>query len=146
MPLCMFSCVWMGCAGRYHYTHWHCSPTRRSFLTGRLPVHHGEQLSPNADDDIDLRMTWISEKLAGVGYTAHWFGKMHTGFRSFRHLGFQHNFTETSIGSLQTGGAYSGPQHTTRWQVCCRPASAFRCWHHACIEQHFVAVCLSFLA
>ena len=28
-----------------HYTHWHCSPTRRSFISGRLPVHHHEQLS-----------------------------------------------------------------------------------------------------
>ena len=30
-----------------HYTHWHCSPTRRSFISGRLPVHHHEQLSGN---------------------------------------------------------------------------------------------------
>jgi hypothetical protein len=100
----------------YHYTHWHCSPTRRSFLTGRLPIHHGEQLSDNSGDDIDLRMTWISEKLAGVGYDAHWFGKYHTGVRSFRHLAFQHNFSSTSMGSLQTGGQYSGPNHDTRWQ------------------------------
>lgn len=25
-----------------HYVHWHCSPTRRSVLTGRLPLHHSE--------------------------------------------------------------------------------------------------------
>ena len=67
-----------------HYTHWHCSPTRRSFLSGRLPIHHGEQLSNDDSDDIDLRMTWISGKLASAGYEGHWFGKWHTGFRSVR--------------------------------------------------------------
>lgn len=99
----------------HHYTHWHCSPTRRSFLTGRLPIHHGEQLSGNAGDDIDLRMTWVSEKLKSQGYKTHWFGKMHTGFRSFNHLGFRKGF-DTNVGSLQTGSAYSGPKHSTRWQ------------------------------
>ena len=57
-----------------HYTHWHCSPTRRSFLTGRLPIHHGEQLSADDSDDIDLRMTWVSQKLKEGGYHTHWFG------------------------------------------------------------------------
>ena len=99
----------------YHYSHWHCSPSRRSFLTGRLPIHHGEQLSSNSGDDVDLRMNWISEKLVSRGYEAHWFGKMHTGFRSMSHLPISHNFTK-STGSLQTGGDYSGSGHSTRWQ------------------------------
>ena len=45
---------------------------RRSFLTGRFPIHHGEQLSGVATDDIDLRWTWISDKLKSVGYTNLW--------------------------------------------------------------------------
>lgn len=97
-----------------HYTHWHCSPTRRSFLTGRLPIHHGEQLSSNSGDDIDLRMTWVSQKLKGQGYKTHWFGKMHTGFRSWQHLAINNGF-DSNVGSLQTGGNY-GHGHTTRWQ------------------------------
>ena len=98
-----------------HYTHWHCSPTRRSFLTGRLPIHHGEQLSGDATDDIDLRMEWLPAKLQRAGYTTHWFGKWHTGFKSMNHLAAQRGFNH-STGSFQTGGAYSGPKHSMRWQ------------------------------
>lgn len=58
-----------------HYTHWHCSPSRRSFLTGRLPLHHHEVLSDEFTDDIDLRWTTIAQKLKQAGYTTHWFGK-----------------------------------------------------------------------
>ena len=31
------------------------------------------------------------------------------------HLGFEHGFT-TAVGSFQTGGPYSGPHHSMRWQ------------------------------
>jgi len=47
----------------------------RSFLTGRSPLHHGEFLSKADSDDIDLRWTWISEKLSHAGYESHWYGK-----------------------------------------------------------------------
>ena len=77
-----------------HYTHWHCSPTRRSFLSGRLPIHHGEQLSNVTSDDIDLRMTWISKKLKSVGYNTHWYGKGHTGYESMNHLAVNNGFDE----------------------------------------------------
>ena len=60
-----------------HYVHWHCSPSRRTFLTGRLPLHHSEFLSStNLGDDIDLRWTTIGQKLKDVGYSTFWFGKV----------------------------------------------------------------------
>jgi len=98
-----------------HYTHWHCSPTRRSFLSGRLPIHHGEQLSGDTTDDIDVRMEWVSSKLKKQGYSTHWFGKWHTGFRSYKHLAISNGFDE-AVGSFQTGGAYAGPSHSMRWE------------------------------
>ena len=71
----------------------------RSFLTGRLPIHHGEMLSADGGtayartpggvlatgdfasdgDDIDLRWEIISQKLKKSGYKNYWFGKGHTG-------------------------------------------------------------------
>ena len=39
----------------------------------------------------------------------------HTGFKSMKHLGVEHGFA-SAVGSFQTGGAYSGPKHSMRWQ------------------------------
>jgi len=89
----------------HHYVHWHCSPTRRTFLSGRLPIHHGEQLSKVDTDDMDLRWTWLPQKLQTAGYRTHGFGKEHTGFRSVKHLWSNRGFT-SSFGSLLTGGNY----------------------------------------
>lgn len=97
---------------RSHYTHWHCSPTRRSFLTGRLPVHHHEQLSGVSTDDIDLRWTWVSAKLKSAGYSCFWYGKGHTGYKSMAHL-------PTSNGFDRFTGFLSGAQSYTasaRWE------------------------------
>jgi arylsulfatase A-like enzyme len=59
-----------------HLVHYHCSPTRRSFLSGRLAFHHSEGLSDVAGDDLDLRWTLISGKLKNQGYKTHWLGKV----------------------------------------------------------------------
>lgn len=57
-----------------HLVHYHCSPTRRSLLTGRLPIHHGEMLSGVTSDDIDLRWTLFPKKTqtSWIYYTLDW--------------------------------------------------------------------------
>jgi arylsulfatase A-like enzyme len=95
-----------------HYVHYHCSPSRRSFLTGRLPLHVGEQLSTTPSDDIDLRMTSIGTKLKEAGYLTYYIGKGHTGFMSMKHLPLNQGF-DKFIGFL--GGEQSYTSHF-RWQ------------------------------
>lgn len=89
-----------------HYVHWHCSPTRRSFLTGRLPVHHGELLSGLSTDDIDLRWNILSQKLKTAGYTNYWFGKGHTGYKSWKHMPSNRGF-DAFYGFLGGAGSYT---------------------------------------
>lgn len=57
-----------------HYSYRYCSPARRSFLSGRLPPHVGQQNSPDAT--IDLRMDTIADKLAAAGYITGHSGKV----------------------------------------------------------------------
>ena len=47
-----------------HYTYKFCSPTRRSFLSGRMPPHSGQDNSAGAT--VDLRMSTIADKLASA--------------------------------------------------------------------------------
>jgi len=96
-----------------HYVHWHCSPTRRSLLTGRVPLHHGEELSGIATDDIDLRWTTIGQKLEGVGYKSHWYGKGHTGYMSMNHLPHRIGFSSGHLGFLSGAMSYHGE---ARWK------------------------------
>jgi len=95
-----------------HYVHWHCSPTRRTALTGRLPVHHSEYLSGDATDDIDLRWTTIAQKLKSVGYRCFWYGKGHTGYLSTNHLPLQLGF-DNFTGFLPGEQSHFAAQ---RWQ------------------------------
>lgn len=95
-----------------HYVHWHCSPTRRSFVSGRLPVHHHEQLGGVASDDLDLRYTWFPKKLTTAGYKNFAFGKLDTGCKSMNHLPTRNGFHEF-VGFLPGAQLYSGPE---RWE------------------------------
>jgi arylsulfatase A-like enzyme len=89
-----------------HLVHYHCSPTRRSFISGRLPIHHGEELSPTAADNVDLRWSLVSNKLHDAGYKTHWVGKGHVGFLSMAHLPTHRGF-DTFTGFLSGGQSYT---------------------------------------
>jgi len=53
-----------------HYTYQFCSPTRSSFLSGRLPLHVNTENNPSSEPGgVDLRMETISERLKAQNYT-----------------------------------------------------------------------------
>ena len=54
-----------------------CSPSRSSFLSGRLPIHVNELNLPNitSPGGIDLRMTLLPQVLRRAGYETAMFGK-----------------------------------------------------------------------
>jgi hypothetical protein len=58
-----------------HHTYMWCSPTRRSFITGRYIVHiTGEQAGTDTNLT-PLQFTILSEKLAAANYENHFLGK-----------------------------------------------------------------------
>ena len=61
-----------------HYVFKYCSPTRSSFLTGRLPVHVNQNNHCNDEKSTsgaDLRMTLLPAKLKTAGWTTAMVGK-----------------------------------------------------------------------
>eukprot|EP01049_Picozoa_sp_SAG25_P017961 SAG25_NODE_4925_length_730_cov_1.778130_1_plen_126_part_00 len=52
-----------------HYVYQYCSPTRSSFLSGRLPIHVNTANHPTTElGGVDLRMQTVAEALKSVGY------------------------------------------------------------------------------
>ena len=51
-----------------HYAYSYCSPTRRSFLTGRYPVHISGVQADVCDNWTPLNMSLLSNKLQIAGY------------------------------------------------------------------------------
>jgi hypothetical protein len=61
-----------------HYAYVMCSPSRRSFLSGRVPPHSGVQ-NHGSSAIIDLRMRTIADELSSAGYSTGYSGKWHAG-------------------------------------------------------------------
>jgi arylsulfatase A-like enzyme len=92
-----------------HYVFRYCSPSRRSFLTGRLPVHI-TTVQPDGDrfcsDFTPLATQILSEKLSAVGYQCHFVGKGHLGYQTTDHMPVQRGFV-SHIGYLDGAESYS---------------------------------------
>jgi hypothetical protein len=107
------------------YTYKYCSPTRSSFLSGRLPIHNTqinigggvhfvqmEEAGPEYFSGVDYRMTILPKKLKEGGYESYAIGKWHGGDASV-HLtpkarGFDHHF----------GFLSGGQDHETQGEYC----------------------------
>eukprot|EP00729_Bicosta_minor_P017179 gene17179-33551_t len=71
----------------HHYVFKYCSPTRASFLTGRLPYHvHQWNLDENSPWGTNINMTFIAAKLKHAGYSTHMIGKWGVGFFAPQYL------------------------------------------------------------
>ncbi len=59
------------------YVHYMCTPSRSSFLSGRLPIHVQMTLAnPEAfNAGVPANMTAIAAKMKGAGYSTHVVGK-----------------------------------------------------------------------
>ena len=88
-----------------HYTYKYCSPTRRSFLSGRFPVHiTGAQAFP-CTNYLPLNFTLFSEKLAKAGWMNHFIGKGHLSYLTTDHLPINRGFA-SHVGYLNAEESY----------------------------------------
>ena len=87
------------------YVHPECTPSRVSFLTGRLPMHSGQEglCSPgNVDCGIPYEATTIADKMAAAGYATAHVGKWDSGTATPRHTPHGRGFN-TSLGYFGHG-------------------------------------------
>ena len=79
----------------------YCSPTRRSFLTGRFPVHVSMMQAQPCDNTLPLETTILSEKLAKAPtpWASHFVGKGHLGYPTTDHLPINRGF-DSHVGYL----------------------------------------------
>jgi hypothetical protein len=71
----------------------YCSPTRRSFVTGRFPVHISGFQADICSNWTPLNMTLLSQKLALAGFQSHFVGKTNLGFETTDHMPIRRGFT-----------------------------------------------------
>lgn len=116
-----------GIALMRHHTYLWCSPTRRSFLSGRFPVHITGTQAPTCSNYLPLQYTTLSEKLEVAGYNSIFIGKGHLGYQTVEHLPNSRGFSK-HVGylgggeSYKWGGKYGQPneldkvRHFDMWQ------------------------------
>lgn len=97
-----------------HYTYQFCSPTRSSFLSGRLPIHVNQQNHPPCEigGGVPVNMTSIATVLKGAGYATHHAGKWHGGMSAVEQLPINRGF-DSSLAML-SGSA----DHFTNKRSC----------------------------
>ena len=117
-----------------HYAFRFCSPSRYSFLNGRLLIHVNDKNEPignyNPHDavsgqaGIPRAMTTISQKLKSAGYTTHQVGKRHAGgampVRQNENLTLPPKGLDSSIGRAS---------HQKCEVVCSIPTQVLRFFH-----------------
>ena len=106
-----------GIALQRHHTYLWCSPTRRSLLTGRYPVHITGLQAPQCSNLTPLQFSLLSEKLSGGGgYDCAFYGKGHLGYDTVDHLPARRGFGAAHVGylgggeSYRWGGRYGSPE------------------------------------
>jgi len=106
-----------------HYTYKFCSPSRSSFLSGRLPFHvnvYNDDPTTTPGAGVPVNMTIISQKLNTAGYTSHFIGKWHVGMASKSTQTPQARGFATTLNYFDSGNNY---YDSTTDQDCFDPAS-----------------------
>ena len=98
------------------YTFPVCSPTRGSFMTGRLPFHANQVNRRNCDPSQGppKEMTFISQKLANAGYKTAHVGKWHLGMASRTQIPQGRGFDDSLL-------YFEGAEDHWTQRTCCDP-------------------------
>ena len=70
----------------------YCSPSRRSLLSGRFPVHISGKQAPICSNFLPLQLTLLSSKMQRANYTTAFIGKGHLGYETTDHLPTRRGF------------------------------------------------------
>lgn len=104
----------------WHYVYKYCSPTRSSFLSGRLPIHVNTA-NRHIDDagGVDIRMATVADKLRAVGYQTHQVGKWHAGSSAEGCLPYRRGFMSSFgyLGGMTDHYTQGGPGHIDFWDT-----------------------------
>jgi arylsulfatase B len=107
-----------------HHTYKFCSPTRRSILCGRFPVHITGAQAPVCSNFLPLKFTLLPEKLKLAGYETHMVGKGHLGYQTMDHLPVNRGF-DSHVGYLEAAEDYhwgnmKGPDKCDATNITCK--------------------------